>query len=331
MVDKLECTVFKASTQDVQQRERISYWGAVLADIWGHIQIEPHNPHQFAGRIRSIKSNQLIFNEIRYRGHSIIRTKADIAKMKQGFYALAFPLGKPWMMTHNRQKIVLNPGNMYLLSNILPYRSHDREGYDTFNVMIPSNLLENHLPHLEPNYTFPIMGHNKKANIIHDFVKSMHGVLPFESEEDALLMEDSLLNILIFMLKDKTGSISSDDSSVRLAHRRRVLSYIAKNLSNENLSPESLAAQHGISVSYLHRIFKPTGRTVVGEIRHTRLARAREILLDPTLAGLSITEIAYSVGFKHPSDFSRAFKLRYGLSPREARKDQSRPHIDPSS
>ncbi|OQY45266.1 MAG: hypothetical protein B6240_09050, partial [Desulfobacteraceae bacterium 4572_87] len=255
----------------------------------------------------------------RFRGHNIHRTARNIARMKQGFYSLAFPRENPWTMTQKGEDFTLQPGNMYLLSNTVPYKSCDKEGYDTFNVIIPSRILENLVPDLALRYIFPLGPANKKANILHDFVKSFYRCLPFDKEEEALFMENSLLNLLAFILVENSESIEANDSSVKLAHRRRVLDYIAKDLNDEFMSPESIARQNGLSVSYLHRIFKPSGATVMEIIREKRLRKAYQLLAKPKFAGLSVIEIAYMVGFKHPSDFSRAYKRMYGFSPRETR------------
>jgi AraC-like DNA-binding protein len=40
------------------------------------------------------------------------------------------------------------------------------------------------------------------------------------------------------------------------------------------------------------------------------------MLADPRQAGRSVTDIAFTVGFKDSSHFSRAFKDRYGVGPR---------------
>jgi AraC-like DNA-binding protein len=52
-------------------------------------------------------------------------------------------------------------------------------------------------------------------------------------------------------------------------------------------------------------------------IRHIRLQKAKELLLSNEL---SISEIAYQVGFKSPVYFSQAFKETFGESPSATRK-----------
>lgn len=312
-------TIFTASTRDVPAFEKVDYWTRKLSRIWGQIQIEPTCLDTFDGDIRSARLNRLVFNEIKFSGHNLNRTRANVSRMDQAFYSLAFPRGNPWQISQKDRQFTLAPGTMYLLLNTIPYRSHDRKGYETFNIIIPARMLENLVPYPEPRYFFPLDRANKKADILHDFVKGIYRSLPMASEEEDRFMEASLLNLLAYLLKESGDTVCTDDSSVKLAHRRRILDYIDTRLGDESLDPERIARVHGISVSYLHRIFKPVDRTVGDIIRTRRLDRSREMLEDPVYGGLSVTEIAFHNGFKHLSDFSRAFKRRFGLSPKACR------------
>ncbi|MBL8942370.1 MAG: helix-turn-helix domain-containing protein [Myxococcales bacterium] len=50
-----------------------------------------------------------------------------------------------------------------------------------------------------------------------------------------------------------------------------------------------------------------------------RLDRCRAQLLDPAHAHRSISEIAFALGFTSAAHFSRAFRARFGRSPRTLR------------
>ncbi|MDY0066471.1 MAG: helix-turn-helix transcriptional regulator, partial [Steroidobacteraceae bacterium] len=62
------------------------------------------------------------------------------------------------------------------------------------------------------------------------------------------------------------------------------------------------------------------GRTFSQYLLEHRLERCRSALERPRDSARSITEIAFECGFNDASHFSRAFRSRYGLSPREFRR-----------
>ena len=92
---------------------------------------------------------------------------------------------------------------------------------------------------------------------------------------------------------------------------------IDRRLARPGLSPMSLCAYSGLSRSRLYEIFAPIGG-VAGFIRERRLAAASSLLVDPACSAMPIGAIAARFHFE-PSEFSRAFRKRYGMSPRTMR------------
>ena len=93
---------------------------------------------------------------------------------------------------------------------------------------------------------------------------------------------------------------------------------VEERLPDSNLSVEDLAAGMGLSRVQLYRKVKAmTGCTPVDLLRKARLAKAQTLLQESTL---SVSEIAYQVGFASPSYFTKCYKDEFGTAPGEARK-----------
>jgi transcriptional regulator GlxA family with amidase domain len=85
----------------------------------------------------------------------------------------------------------------------------------------------------------------------------------------------------------------------------------------EPWSVDQLARAVNVSPSYLTRLFREhTGRSPASFVRELRLQRAYE-LIQTTF--LSIKEVMAAVGCNDPSHFCRAFKARFGVSPKGLR------------
>jgi AraC-like DNA-binding protein len=95
-------------------------------------------------------------------------------------------------------------------------------------------------------------------------------------------------------------------------------------MSSPDFGPEALRRLVAMSRSKLYRIFEGTGG-VARFIQDERLDAARQRLADIGDT-TSIRAVAGEVGFLEHSTFSRAFKLRYGCSPREFREIVSDRH-----
>lgn len=104
---------------------------------------------------------------------------------------------------------------------------------------------------------------------------------------------------------------------------RRAMAFIESNLAEDGLTAERVAEAQNVSRRYLDERFALLGTRIEKWIWERRLARAYE---DLVLAGRdsknckSIIQIALDSGFSSPSHFSRAFKARFGMPPRELKR-----------
>jgi ligand-binding sensor domain-containing protein/signal transduction histidine kinase/DNA-binding response OmpR family regulator len=89
-------------------------------------------------------------------------------------------------------------------------------------------------------------------------------------------------------------------------------------ISNDQFSVKDLAKELGISNTQIHRKFTALVNMGPGEyIRLYRLKTAESMLKNTKL---TVSEISYRCGFKHPSNFTKIFQSHYKKSPTEYRK-----------
>jgi AraC-like DNA-binding protein len=106
---------------------------------------------------------------------------------------------------------------------------------------------------------------------------------------------------------------------LRAARLRAIEADIERNLASGNVRPAVLAARHGVTPRYLHKLFEAEGTTLSHYVLNKRLARVHSSLTDPRLAARAIGSIAYDAGFADLSTFNREFRRRYGATPSDVR------------
>lgn len=95
--------------------------------------------------------------------------------------------------------------------------------------------------------------------------------------------------------------------------------HIYENIDDSSFSVEQLATKLNISRVQLYRKIKSILNISISDyILNMRLEKAKTLLQDSTL---SISEVAYSVGFSSPSYFSLSFKNKFGKTPKLYRKN----------
>jgi len=93
------------------------------------------------------------------------------------------------------------------------------------------------------------------------------------------------------------------------------------------LSRSRLAARAGVSLRCLERVFqRQLGRGIHEHYLALRLQRSRQLLRE---SSRSVLEIALASGFGSASQFARAFRQAYGVTPRQARRVDRNRHVRP--
>lgn len=97
---------------------------------------------------------------------------------------------------------------------------------------------------------------------------------------------------------------------------RRAITKIEEHLSEPDYNVESLSTDmHMSRITFYRRLQKQTGQTPTDFIRDIRLKKAAQLLSQSSEA--TVADIARKVGFATPKYFSRCFKEKFGMLPKE--------------
>jgi len=110
-------------------------------------------------------------------------------------------------------------------------------------------------------------------------------------------------------------TIKKSPNSHRIINKARI--YLESNFQYR-LMVEDVAREMSVSTSHFKKIFKrDIGYTFSNYLNMLRIQKAKELLVK---SKLSITEIAFSIGYNDSNYFSTVFKNIEGISPREYRR-----------
>ncbi|CAB1368729.1 helix-turn-helix domain-containing protein [Denitratisoma oestradiolicum] len=208
--------------------------------------------------------------------------------------------------------------SMLLLDSQAP---HWRElGADShlLNVRLPKPLLERYLADPRAICMNPVSADSGQGALVWGFINALWA----RRAELGTADMPALADVVARMVAGLFGTLHDEEAAVSGLvdrQRRRVLECIAANLNAPRLDVQSVATACGISPRYVHLLMRHTGRTFSQYLLEHRLERCRNALQGRP-GKRSITEIAFEWGFNDVSHFSRSFRKRYGLSPREFRR-----------
>lgn len=100
---------------------------------------------------------------------------------------------------------------------------------------------------------------------------------------------------------------------------KKLLEIIDENMENEDLSVDALGAEVNLGRVQLYRKCKAAcGMSPNELLRTTRLNKAYKLLRE---TNLTVSEVAYSVGFSSPSYFAKCYKDQFGKNPTDSQKN----------
>lgn len=226
------------------------------------------------------------------------------------------------ILEYNRKQYKMKPGQAFLIECPGMYRyycaenaSHWEVQYITFNIVslkIWRDIMEEHGHIIEIPKNSPIM---QCWNEIYD--------LALKEQLDSFFLASGHAYQFMMQLHDTLNKEA----------KRRFKSDIVQNCINliqteyrEPLSLEYLAAECGISPSYLSRVFRQSLQvSPVQYLIQYRIEKACSLLLRNNLR---VADVAHQVGFLDHNYFARVFKKITGLSPKEYRIKESMKSVE---
>ena len=112
--------------------------------------------------------------------------------------------------------------------------------------------------------------------------------------------------------------LAGDEADHVKSRRKAALDYIDAHLGNEQLGPDEIADAAHLSRASLYRLLAAEGG-IRAVLLKRRLDEALRLLLADNKDDRSLTEVARRCGFGGTSQFSRAFRARFGLPPAQYR------------
>jgi len=321
----MNTVALKPRTIDVSafdKSKRLGAWADALNENWYALDLTDPAQTFENGRFGFFDIPGIRFGAIDSDAMNVFRRREHLSHPGGDYYFLPIPMRDTVALRQAGREAALDPGDLTVIATADTYQYQQETPNSLITLRVEGPMMRDRIPMIDDLVAQPCDG---RAPLVRVFVDFAHSLIRQRDELDgdsAAAMAPHLLDLLALALTVPVDALKSNESSVRLAHLRRIMRAIENRLDDEALGPGSLAMELGLSERYIQKMFAERGETLSGVIRARRIATAQRRLLDPTRRGLSIASIAFSVGFSDPAHFSRAFRNVTGLSPSEYRTDR---------
>lgn len=296
--------------------QQFAYWREVLCEAF--VSLDPVIKPQaapFLGRVHSQDLYQTAQTQICSRGQFINRRWEEIRRNPVEYCFANFQLEGSCVVRQDGQETLVSPGGFAVVDSTRPYYLDFREDWRVLSFRIPRSQLVSRLASPRQAMAHAIGGQTGLGLVASRFASSLGQVNPGAGIDVQEGLSTTLNSIIALTLGATLESQERDRLSLRDAFRRAIETYISDHLADPLLGPDAIALRFGVSRRTIYGLFEDAPLSVSGLIREQRLLRSARDLQAPGCR--SILAIAMRWGFNDASHFSRLFKSRFGVSPRE--------------
>ncbi|MGX5734995.1 AraC family transcriptional regulator [Bosea thiooxidans] len=147
----------------------------------------------------------------------------------------------------------------------------------------------------------------------------LRGLFPLNSAALQDLAIRHVHDLVDVVLKDRSLPGTQHIADRRASRLMAIKADIEVRLERRDLSLDMIAGLHGVTPRAIQKAFEGEGRAFSEYVLERRLERAWLRLVSDDEARLSISNLAFEVGFGDLSYFNRSFRKRFGCSPSQAK------------
>jgi AraC-like DNA-binding protein len=306
-------------TRTLAAAKRRQAWRDAICEIYLQVDCVAEQRRQYAGFVREARFGSVTLTDTLISPQSIQRQSQHIAHSDKDCYYLGIEQIGRVNILQRGSSFVLRPGIGGLYYANEPYQLRCDVKSRQFWIELPRQAFDNRFDSGRP----PLLSHFNLNRGLGRIAFEFCAVLAAEGAgldpQSKTKLGEQFMDILALALSGEPDRQSADEKGVQQARLRSVKAYIEDNLSDPKLSLTAIAKNNGVSLRYLHQLFRQTDMSVSEWLWLQRLQQCYDLLTSPEHAAQSITEIAYSMGFNSSSHFSNLFRAQFGLRPSDVR------------
>ena len=312
------------STSKSRRGRELEDWNDLISNSFTGLTLDPADPAHFGAQMKRAAFGDIVL-ALPQASASIVRhTRKHVVTAPGDSFLLHVQLAGASLNEQRGRRAKLLPGDFTLCSSLDPYSVQVHSDSRLFVLRLSCERLRRLIPDAQDLVCVPVRGaRGGVPAIVVDYLSAIWrqlecGALGWMPAE----LVDSMLQVVAAGLQcDRPCPAGRRSrSSVR---RQQLLSYVKSRIRDPNLSVTGVANALGMSTRNVGKLMRVEGVGLAAFILKQRLEGAAIWLNEPRYAQLTIAQIAYGWGCGDLSHFHRAFRLRFGQSPGQYRRERS--------
>lgn len=248
------------------------------------------------------------------------RTSARIAQDRLDSISVQLAVAGTSRGEAGGRKVVNTAGTIMVLDFCQPFFMVDEGERTVINVAVPRMMMRRHIDDVRALHGLVL--DEEASAVLAAYLKALAPRLTRMPVHGAAMLGDIILQLFLVAIGHDPAAVSAPPGDRRNALVDRAKQIVDGRLGSEDLTPEWLMAKLNVSRSELYAALDQFGG-VARFIWRRRLDGAHAALMD-SRDTRRIGAIAFAFGFSSEAHFARAFRLAFGKTASESRR-QSNP------
>jgi AraC family transcriptional regulator, positive regulator of tynA and feaB len=308
------------STAELPPHRRLEYWNDMTGIAFTPLVTDPVDRRAFVGRLTRTQVGQIRLAEARSEPAIVRHSRQHVARTRDALFMLCLQLDGVSVNRQQGREAVLRYGDFHLLDSSRPYEVSFEQPNRMLVLSVPHPELARRMPNPESLVGIAMSGRSGVSGLLSSLLcnfwqQRRTGDETFLSPR----FGEAILDLVASAYASITAAVP-DGSSIAIARREQIRSYIETHLHDPALTPGRVAAAVHLSPRRLHQLFEADGETVGAYILRRRLEECARAMSDASQRSRTVTEIAFLHGFNNASHFGRVFRERYRATPSDYRR-----------
>lgn len=308
------------STESLERKKRYAAWRDAICDVYVHVDVHAEDQSNYDGFIREVQFGSVALTDILLSRQQISRRASHLSKLDKDCYYVQLIQAGNINVLQDGETLATNAGVGALFCASEPYVLQCRNRIRSYYLELPrkefaSRFAKDRVPISTTMSTGQGLG-----RIATEFCTSLATQGASLDVSARARLGEELMDVLALAFDSAHQAEPLADQVVQRARLRSVKAWLEDHLDDPNLTLEAIAKANAISLRYLHSLFRLEGTSVSHWIWNRRLERSFDMLLKGNNESLSLTQIAYRVGFNSSSHFSTMFRRKFGIRPSDVRR-----------
>jgi AraC-like DNA-binding protein len=308
------------STAELPPHRRLEYWNDLTGSAFTPLVTDPVDTRAFVGRLTRTQVGEIRLAEARSEPAIVRHSRQHVARTRDALFMLCLQLDGVSVNRQQGREAVLRYGDFHLLDSSRPYEVSFQQPNRMLVLTVPHPVLARRMPNPESLVGIAMSGRTGVSGLLSSLLCNFWQQ---RRTGDETFLSPRFSEAILDLVASAYASITAaapEGSSIAIARREQIRSYIETHLHDPALTPGRVAGAVHLSPRRLHQLFEADGETVGAYILRRRLEECARAMSDASQRSRTVTEIAFLHGFNNASHFGRVFRERYRATPSDYRR-----------